>query len=267
MNISVRSTGKVGFLVLLAVAAVIGLYFGLGAGQAGNPIHAAQQMTEDMNSYRQYSRQTINFPTTMRVFESWREVGASDRFRLVLESEVVFKDLLEQPQVHSDCERQEIIFIKDTAYQRCDTQPWSVEQAPESFSFSLSGLDTTYALRLLDSLENVRELSNDEVDGVAVRVFEANADAADRAEHMWPDSSLQALPEEARERKLLRKAAFAEATIIVTVYIGTDDSLVRRIQQLVEYPGSNVDEPYTSQSVVDFYDHGAPIVIAAPTIP
>ena len=236
-------------------------------GDPPNKLYAAQQATAAVQLYRFHSIQTVKNDDrfgSITSFEILGEANAPSELRLVMSSSLEFANVVGPSAGQQDCLQEEFILISDTSYSRCDDGPWAVKKADESIS--VPGLYLSESLGFLIDLEDVRQLSDSIIEGTTVLTFEGMVNPAIRAAEMWPDEAVsEDRPADVQERKIAVRTAFVQgASITVRVFIGEEDSLIRRLEETVTYPGSEVDVPYTSEYRLDFYDFGAPISIAPP---
>lgn len=245
--------------LLLLLTAFLALILAAGCGKAlsGNPgdvVSKAHAATIEVSSYRvegtmAYASETETVDGSFEV-----EYVAPDRIRIKSSGGGGWS---------------EAIFIGDMAYSRDSDHPdWRSQDGGFSVAVVLSPVAPQETLRLLQSLVDLQQLTDEEINGVNCLHYKGRVDVM----ALVDEQKARLDPSEPYYEQFLEALELqARSEVDVELWIGEGDYLIRQEkvdrQMLLISPGDSQDEEPSwaaDTSTMRFFDFNEPITIEAP---
>jgi len=206
----------------------------------------SQSVNTSLQSYRMTSSVTSTFGGNTSESSYEMEYVAPDRYHMKKTSG---EDL------------EETIIIRDEIYSQEPEELGTNVQKAIAISLSRSIPNKENTLGILNSLIDLKELPDENIDGIACLRYRGRIDN----ESMVEEQKAKLDPASPHYDEILKSLEDQpKIEITVELWIGKDDYLIRQMKQDTQMPSKETGELDISSSVIKYYDFNEPITIEPP---
>ncbi len=206
----------------------------------------SQSVNTSLQSYRMTSSVTSTFGGKTTVSSYEMEYAAPNRYHMKKTSG---EDL------------EEMIIIGDEIYSQEPEELGTNVQKAIAISSSRSIPSKENTLEILNSLIDLKELPDENIDGIACLRYWGRIDN----ESMVEEQKAKLDPASPHYDEILKSLEDQpKIEITVELWIGKDDHLIRQMKQDTQMPSKETGELDTASSVMKYYDFNEPITIELP---